>query len=212
MKGRLCALVGLSLLVAVLSATAQTPVPVVERVTDHRGRITRVTLFSNFVVIVSIRSDTEDFIHMATLNFDEYMVYLQALEECANEIGHEPVNSDVESRDSFTRLILHIGPNAPRILEYSPLSSLNLPAARIASIVDDIENRAMDVLPGEFEIKRWEPALGERVELRQGGEAFVTAIDEDGSIVLSQIDGPVSYTVTRDNRVNVVLRVIEPSP
>lgn len=212
MTARVGALVAALLLFAALSAMAQAPVPVVERITDHRGRVTRVTLFSNHVVIVSIRSDTEDFIHMATLNFDEHMVYLQALEECANKIGQEPVTSDVESRDSSTRLILHIGRDAPRILEYSPLSSLNLPAARIASIVDDIENRAMAALPGEFEIKQWEPRLGDRVELRQGGEASVTAIGEDGSIVLSQIDGPVSYTVTRDNRVDIVLRVIEPVP
>ena len=79
-------------------------------------------------------------------------------------------------------------------------------------MVDDIENRAMAILPGEFEIKQWEPALGDRVELRQGGEAYVTAISKDGTIVLSQIDGPVSYTVPTDNRVNVVLKVIEPAP
>lgn len=212
MKIRVCALIITSLLVAVVSATAQAPMPVVERTTDHRGRITRVTLFSNHVVIVSIRSDTENFIHMATLNFDEHMIYLQALEECANEIGHEPITSDVESRDSSTRLILHVGPDAPRILEYSPLASLNLPAARIASMIDDIENRAMAALPGEFEIKRWEPALGDRVELRQGGEAYVTTITEDGTILLSQVDGPVSYTVARDDRVNFVLRVIGPTP
>lgn len=212
MKARVCVLITTLLLVAVLSATAQAPVPVVERISDHRGRITRVTLFSNHVVIVSIRSETENFVHQATLNFDEHMVYLQALEECAKEIGHEPITSDVESRDSRTKLILHIGPDAPRILVYSPLASLNLPAARIASIIDDIENRAMASLPGEFEIKQWEPALGERVELRQGGEAYVTAIGDDGTIVLSQIDGPVSYTVAKDNRVNVVLRVVEPKP
>jgi len=212
MRARGCALITALLLIVVLSVRAQAPMPVVERITDHRGRITRVTLFSNHVVIVSIRSETEDFIHMATLNFDEHMVYLQALEECANDIGNEPVTSDVESRDSSTRLILHIGPNAPRILEFSPLSSLNLPATRIVSIVDDIENRAMAALPGEFEIKRWEPALGDRVELRQGGEAYVTSIGEDGTIVLSQIDGPVSYTVARESRVDVVLRVIEPTP
>ncbi len=212
MKARVCVLITAVLLVAVLSATAQAPVPVVERITDHRGRTTRVTLFSNHVVIVSIRSDTENFIHQATLNFDEHMVYLQAMEECAKNIGHEPITSDVESRDSVTRLILHVGPNAPRILEYSPLASLSLPAAKIASMIDDIENRAMATLPGEFEIKRWEPALGDRVELRQGGEAYVTAIDEDGTIVLSQVNGPVSYTVAVENRVDIVLRVIGPNP
>ncbi len=212
MTTRTCGILTTALLVAVLSASAQAPLPVVERITEHRGRITRVTLFSNHVVIVSIRSDTENFVHQATLNFDEYMIYLQALQDCARSIGDEPITSNVESLDSRTRLILHVGPDAPRILEYSPLASLDRSAARIASIIDDIENRAMAALPGEFEISRWEPALGERVELRQGGEAHVTAIGDDGTIVLSQVDGPVSYTVAKDNRVDIVLRVIEPAP
>lgn len=201
-----------SLLIGAIETAAQAPTPVVERITDHLGRVTRVTLFSNHVVIVSVRSDTESFIHEATLNFDEYMVYLQEMEKCAYEIGHEPVTSEVESRDSFTKLILHVGPGAPRILEYSPLASLNLSAAKITSMIDDIENRALTTLPGEFEIKHWDPAVGDRVELRQGGEAYVTAVGDDGSILLSQVDSPLSYTVGKDNRVDFVLRVIGPTP
>ncbi len=212
MKCRIGAVTAAWLLVALLSATAQAPMPVVERITDHRGRITRVTLFSNHVVIVSIRSDDDNFIHQATLNFDEYMVYLQAFEKCAREIGNEPVTSDVESRDSSTKVVLHVGPDPPRIIEYSPLASLDLPTGKIASMIDDIQNRALAALPGEFEINQWRPAIGDRVELRQGGQASVTAIDDDGTILLSQVDGPVSYTVAKDSRVNVVLRVIEPAP
>jgi len=212
MAPRTGVLVAASLWIAILAATAQPPTPVVERITDHFGRTTRVSLFSNHVVIVAVHSDTEDYIHQATLSFDEYMVYLQALEQSAREIGNEPVNSDVESRESSTKLILHVGPNAPRTLKYSPLASLDLPMGRIVSMIDDIQNRALAALPGEFEIKQWKPAVGDCVELRQGGEACVTAVGDDGIIFLEKEDSPVSYTVAKENRVGFVLRVIEPSP
>jgi hypothetical protein len=195
--------------VALSAAWAQAPTPVVERITTQFGRTTRVTLFSNHVVVVAIRSDSESFFHRATLSFDEYMVYLQAMERYAREIGAEPVTSDVESRDATTELILHVGPDAPRVLRYSPLASLDLSAGKIASMVDDIQTRALAALPGEYEIEQWQPAVGDRVELRQGGEAHVAAIGEDGAIVLVQEDSSVSYTVARENRAEVILEVLE---
>lgn len=191
---------------------AQAPIPVVERVTTHFGRTTRVSLFSNHVVVVAVHSESEDYVHHVTLSFDEYMFYLRALESAASEIGNEPVTSAVEARGSATKLTLHVGPDAPRIISYSPLASLKLPAARVDSMVDDLKNRALSALPGEYEIEHWEPALGDCVKLRQGGEACVTAVNDDGSIVLMQDESSVSYTVAVENRAEVILAVIEASP
>ena len=202
----------LSLMLSLLQASAQTPIPVAERITTEFGRTTRVTLFSNHVAVVSIRSESDDYVHQATLSFSEYMVYLQALERCANEIGNEPVVSDVESRDSTTMLTLHVGPDAPRTLRYSPLASLNLPARTIASMMDDIQIRTLSTLPGEFEIKKWKPGVGDRVELRQGGKAVVRVVADDGTIVLTLDDSPLLYTVAEDNRADVILKVIEHQP
>ena len=201
------------LLAAVATLPAQAPTPVVERITHQFGRTTRVSLFSNHVVVVSVHSETEDFVHQATLEYNEHMIYLKSLESAAAEIGKEPVTSDVESRDSSTVLILHVGPDAPRIIKYSPLASLNLPTGRIASMMDDISNRALSALPGEFEINQWQPVVGDRVELRQGGEAFVVAVNEDdGTIVLRQPESSVSSTVAMVNRAEVISKIIEPAP
>lgn len=193
-------------------AAAQAPVPVAERVATHLGRTTRVSLFSNHVVVVSIRSDSEDYVHRTTLNHDEYMVYLQTLNRAIGEVGATPVGSDVESRDSVTVLTVYLGPDAPRVFRYSPLSSLNLAVGRIASAMDDLENRALEALPGEYEIQQWKPEIGDCVELRQGGQACVTAISEDGSIVLMRDDIVMSYTVARENRAEVILKIVEPAP
>jgi len=201
-----------TLLTTVPPAMTQAPTPVVERIETHFDRTTRVSLFSNRVVVVAVRSESEDFVHRATLSFDEYMFYLQALERAAREIGNEPVTSDVEARDSATKLTLHVGPRAPRVLTYSPLASLKMAAARIDSIVDDLENRALSALPGQYEIEQWDPAIGDCVKLRQGGEACVTAIDDNGTIVMVQEESSVSITVDRGNRAEVILEIVEPSP
>lgn len=199
-----------SMIVVILTTEAQVPTPVVERITDHLGRTTRVTLFSNHVVVVAVRSETDDFVHKATLGFSEYMVYLQEMERAAHEIGNEPVTSDIESRDSSTVLILHVGPDAPRIIRYSPLASLDLSAAKITSMIDDIQNRALAALPGEFEINQWQPVVGDRVELRRGGESIVTAVDDDnGTIVLLEPNSSVSSTVAMENRAEIVFKVVE---
>jgi len=209
MINRSCVLLIASLLTAMVQSAAQVPTPVAERIATQFGRTTRVTLFSNHVAVVAITSETEDYIHQATLNYDEYMVYLQALERSAREIGDDPVTSDVESRDSSTILILHLGPDAPRIIKYSPLASLNLAAGKIASAMDDIQVRTLAALPGEYEITMWQPKVGDCVELRQGGQACVAAVGDDGAIVLTQEETSVSYTVAEENRVEVVLKVIE---
>jgi hypothetical protein len=199
-------------LLTAAGAAAQAPVPVVERVSTHFGRTTRVSLFSNHVIVVSIRSDSEDFVHRTTLEHDEYMVYLQALNRAIGEVGETPVGSDVESRDSVTVLTVYLGPDAPRVFRYSPLSSLNLAVGRIASAVDDLESRALEALPGEYEIEHWQPEIGDCVELRQGGEACVTAISEDGSLVLMRDDIVMTYTVPRENRAELILKIIEAAP
>lgn len=201
-----------AVLMATHWATAQTPVPVAERLTNHLGRTTRVSLFSNHVVVVSINSDTEDFVHQTTLDFDEYMVYLQALNQAAAEIGVEPIGSHVESRESMTALVLHVGPDAPMLFRYSPLSSLSLPLSTISSVMDDVQSRALAALPGEFEIKQWNPEIGDCVELRQGGRACVTVVSKDESIVLRREDIAMTYTVTKANRAEIILNIIERTP
>ena len=209
---RVRALILAAAILTTFEATAQAPTPVAERVSTHLGRTTRVSLFTNHVVVVSIRSDTEDYVHQATLDYGEYMVYLQALNLAAGDIDAEPVGSDIESRESKTVLIIHVGPDAPRVFHYSPLSSLSLPVSKIASMMDDLQTRALAALPGEFEIMQWQPEIGDCVELRQGGEACVMAISEDGAIVLQREDIVMTYTVAKVNRSEVILRIIEPSP
>ena len=204
-------LLALALVLAALGLEAQAPTPVAERITTHFGRTTRVSLFSNHVVVVSIQSESEDYVHQATLNFDEYMVYLQAIQRAVLDIGDEPIGSDVESRETVSTLVVHVGPDSPKVFRYSPLASLDLAVGKIASVMDDLQTRALNALPGEAELLRWQPAIGDCVELRQGGTACVVSVGEDETIVLRREDIAMTYSVIRENRAQVILKLLEQS-
>jgi hypothetical protein len=122
------------------------------------------------------------------------------------------VSSDVSSGDDSTLLIIHVGESSPRRVEYSPLASLNLSAARIAAIADDIEARVLATLPGEDEIRRWQPVVGDCVELRLGGEACVVEVGDDGTVVLVERETSVEITVFPDTRVQVIADLLESAP
>lgn len=193
-------------------AGAQAPIAVAERFVTRFDRTTRVSLFSNRVAVVTIRSDDEDFSRRTTLDLEEYMVYLQALNRYAAEIGEDPVTSDIESGGNTATLTLHVGPDAPLTFNYSPLASMNLSAGKIVSIMDDIQLRVLSTRPGEDEVNLWQPAIGDCVELRHGGTACVTNIAEDGTIVLTQDDTSVMYTVAREDRADIILGILENPP
>jgi len=191
-------------LVAAGRLSAQAPVPVAERITTRMDRSTHVVLFSNRVAVVTIRSDSEDFYHRATLDHSEYMLYLQTIEAEARNIGDDPVTSSISTGDDRTVLTIYVGTRAPKVVHYSPLASLNMSTAKIASIMDDIENRVLATLPNEDEVRRWQPQVGDCVELRQGGEACVTEVGDDGTIALVNSETSVATVIPPDERVRIV--------
>jgi 2',3'-cyclic-nucleotide 2'-phosphodiesterase (5'-nucleotidase family) len=97
------------------TASGQTPVPVVERTVTQGDVATRVSLFSNQVVVVTVRRDGEqDFMRSMTLPDDQYMVYLATFQANAEELGDKPTTSRVDTAHAEVVLSLHVGPDAPR--------------------------------------------------------------------------------------------------
>ena len=184
---------------------AQAPTTVAERITTHLDRINRVSLFSNRTVVVSVRSDADDYVHRVTLESEVYMAYLQQLTEAAGRISDRPVGSGVRSRDSVTTVILNVGPDAPRIIRYSPLSSLDLSLNLVTAIMDDLRALALETIPGAYELSQWKPEIGQRVTLRSGGTAVVIAVEDDESVVLKREDIIITIVVAKENRADIIL-------
>jgi len=200
-------------LIVVPLASAQSPIPVVERTVMQSGVLTRVSLFSNRVIVVTTRrDDVQDFVRHVTLPENEYFIYLEALESNAKELGDRPVSSHVNTPNAQVTLTLHVGPKAPRTIAFSPMSSLDLPLTRIMAALDDLQLQVLEANPATETIRSWVPQKGDRVELLNGSFATVVEVWEDGVLMLEHDSTYVREAVTPDVRDQVILRVLEPEP
>ena len=203
---------GLLGLVAVV-ASAQAPTPVAERVATHRDVATRVTLFSNQAVVVTMRDDDEQtFVRRITLSLEQYMIYLEVLEESAKELGEDPISSSVATSTASVEITLHVGPDAPRRIIFSPMSSVSLPLSRVMGALDDLEGQVFEASPSREELRTWEPQRWDRVQLFNGTFARVIEVWDDGTVVLEHEDTFIREIVSSDRLDQVVLHVVEREP
>lgn len=190
---------------------AQAPIPVVERVFTERNVTTRVSLFSNSVVVVSISENgVQGFVRHQTLPADQYMIYLGILQDAANELGERPVTSEVSTSQSEVVLTLHIGPDAPRVIRFSPMSTVSLPLSRITGAINDLEGLVRAASPSAEDLRSWKPRRGDRVELMTGAFARVAEVLDEGVVVLEHEDTFIREYLTPDQLDTVVRRVVEP--
>ena len=204
------------LLAGLLFATtvaAQAPIPVVERITARRTLNIRVTLFSNGMVVLTGRdteSDTQVFMRQTLLDHGDLMVYISMLEEDATALDiDEPVSSDVATSESEVTLVLHVGPDAPRLLRFSPVATMTMPLARIMGVLDDLHQQVLAASPSEETLRDWVPRRGDRVQLLTGEYAQVREIWEEGLVVL-ECEGTYLRVMVLPGRADeVILRVVE---
>ena len=202
-----------SCFLAAIAATAsgQVPIPVVERIVTDGDSSTRVSLFSNQVVVVTTRrGDIQDFMRYLTLPPDQYLVYLETFEKSAQELDDRPVTSRVNTAHAEVVLTLHVGPDAPREIRFSPMSAAKLPLARIMAALDDLQLQVFEASPSTEAMKHWKPKKGERVELLNGTFATVVEVWSEGLIMLEHEKTYIREAVPPDQRDKVILRVVEP--
>lgn len=215
---RFTRIAGLGLSIATLlaipgSLRAQAPVPVAERIVVNREVATRVTLFSNRAVIVTIRQgDEQTFFRRITLEPEDYLVYLETLNTEAGKISDDPTSSDVQAEASTVMLTLHVGPDAPRLFRFSPLAISSLPLSRVMGALDDLEATVVAASPSAQELTGWEPREGDRVQLFNNRFAEVVEILDDGLIVLEHEDTGIREYVPESARTEVILHLVEREP
>jgi len=200
---------GLLTLIAA-TAAAQAPIPVVERVFTENEVATRVTLFSNRVVVVSIAENgTQGFLQRMTLPVDQYLIYLGILQKAAEALGEQPVTSSISTPQSEIVVTLHIGPTSPRVIRFSPLATVSLELALISGAINDLESLVRAESPSSEALRGWDPRRGDRVELIAGGYALVSEVLDGGVVVLEHEETYIREIVGPDARDKVILRVVE---
>jgi hypothetical protein len=192
-------------------ASSQAPVPVAERIVTQRDQKTRVSIFSNRAVVVSVlKGEEQDFLRRITLEEDQYLVYVTALQTNAENLGKNPVSSDVGAADYSVQVTLHIGPDAPRLIRFPSMATVSLQLSRIMGIFDDLQQQVFDASPSAEEVRTWEPHKGDRVQLFNGRFAEVIEVWDDGMLVLEHEDTFVREVVAPDYRDQVILHVVDP--
>jgi len=195
------------------TASGQAPVPVVERTTTRAEVATRVSLFSNQVVVVTTtRIDKQDFVRRITLPYDQYMVYLGIFQAAAEELDKQPVSSQVDTSDAEVVVSLHVGPNAPRRIRFSPMSVVKLPLAKIQGALDDLELQVFEASPSAEAMRTWIPRKGDRVELMDGTTATVVEVWDDGLLIIEHDSTYVRESIAAGLRDQIILRVVVPEP
>ena len=198
------------LLMASATASGQAPVPIVERTVIQGEVATRVSLFSNRVLVVTVRrGDEHDFMRRITLPENQYMVYLGSFITAAEELDKQPVSSQVDTSEAEVVLSLYVGPDAPRLIRFSPMSIVKLPLARIQGALDDLQLQVLEASPSAEAMRIWEPAKGDRIELMNGITATVVEVWNDGLLILEHDLTYIRESVARDVRDQVILRVLE---
>jgi hypothetical protein len=192
-------------------APAQVPVPIVERITTQGDVSTRVSLFSDRTVVVTIREGSvQGFMRLLEIPQDSYIVYLTALQTNAGELDEEPISSSVGTSNSMVELTIHIGPDAPRTFRFSPMAALSLPLSKIMGAVNDLEQQVRESSPSAFELKTWQPKRGDRVQLMNGSYARVVEVWEEGLVVLEHEETFIREMVPPDRYDEVILHVVDP--
>lgn len=191
-------------------AVAQAPVPVAERIVTHGETTNRVSLFSNRAVVVTIsEGGSQGFLRRITLPEDQYIIYLSILQDAAEELGERPVSSDVSTSHDAVELTLHIGPEAPRVLRFSPMAIVSLPLSKIIGALNDLEEQVRNASPSAAALSTWDPRRGDRVELITGGFARVVEVLDEGVLILEHESTYLREVVPVDARDRVVLRVVD---
>ncbi len=189
------------------------PVAVAERRVTRGETVTRLSLFSNRVAVLSVHEPgTPDFVRRRTLTQEEYVGYLASLAHDAplvlqEESGPPPLGSG----DQAT-LTLRVGVGRPRTVHYSPTAVSHLALSRVNAALDDLETLLRETSASRAELEGWTPAAGDRVELWGGETARVVEVRDDGVVILEHDQTPLIEALTPDQLPQRIRRLLPREP
>ncbi len=201
-------LVGAVLLPAVRAQ--EVPSALAERVVQTPDGTTRVTLFGNRVVVVSVRPRGEaGRVRRRMLDPETMSVYRTLLEEMEPALRREMAEGNVPA-GTAGRLVLRLPGREPLRVSYDPRRVPGLALGRVLAALDDLQTQVLEGPRESEEVARWKPAVGDRVEFWGGGTGVVTDIPQDDVVVIQHEGSPVMESITvRDLPVRV-RRVLGP--
>jgi hypothetical protein len=185
------------------------PTPVLERVLTTRDREVRTSLFSNAVLVVSVRRGGERVLfRQLTLPPDQFSGYLVAIQRDASELAvaeELPTASGSGGRGVVT---IHVAPGGPIQFSYSSLTVYSLAATRLNATIDDLEQQVLNSLLTGPGVTGWQPRVGDVVRLRGGTLAEVVEVRDNGAVLLEHRDTYINELVPAGEIRNVVVELV----
>jgi hypothetical protein len=191
----------IAVLVLVAAAAAAEPTYIVERVVTVGGEVRRTSVFRTAVaVVVRDKPGEEKRVLRQVLTEVELGVIVQIVDESYPDvarvggIGQSPVEGTVE---------LRLAPpgREPLVVRYPAAGVQALGATRIGQALDGLEARMTSPWGIREDLRDWQPAVGEWLELEGGrtGQVIEVLPNGTGFLVRVQIgSGPTSLFITDD--------------
>jgi hypothetical protein len=186
------------------------PTPVLERTLNTRDRVVRTSLFSNGVLVVSVRRGGERVLfQQLTLPSDQFSAYLTAIQRDASELAVADELPTADGSGGLGIVTIHIAPGGPIQFSYSSLTVYGLAATRLIAILDDLEQQVLNTLPEGPGIADWQPRIGDVVRLRGGPLAEVVEVRDDGTVLLEHRETYINELVPAVEIRNVVIELVK---
>jgi len=197
--------------VATARAAGEGGVPgvLVERIVREDAGQTRITLFDNRVVVVSVRpkEGVPEF-RERLLPEGTWSVYRAFFAEEVPRLRKEIAEGIVPPGDGGT-LRLAVPGQAELVVRFSTRRVPGLALGRILATLDDLQKQLLESPRENLDVVRWQPREGDRVELWDGSTAVVSDVRKDGTVVLEHEDSPLIEAMAREELPVRVKRVLQ---
>jgi hypothetical protein len=189
------------------------PAAIVDRFTTAGDRVTRVSLFSDRVAVVSVREgDTVVLYRQMRISPEELAGYVGSLQLDASSVRTTVQAEGLAPAASRGVILLYPGSGPPRRIEYQAMTTVDLATSRLIAVLDELEARVSAVGPYYHELQSWVPQEGDRVALVNGNTAVVDRVHESGTVELLYNEVSIRELVPPDQLLKVVLRKLPVEP
>jgi len=168
----------MTLLLALVLATVPAPEPsyLVERVVAIGGEQRRVTLFRDGTVVVKrtpVSGEASLFVKpvgdLALAQIEQVVREVYAEIGEFSSVGQGLEGGSIELRLAPPGLV-------PLTVRISTTAVPSVSAARLAAVLDGLEERVLTGKPPAEDLRGWEPRIGERIELDDGSVVTIVAV------------------------------------
>lgn len=204
----------MSVLLGLLFALADGPPPtyLVERVVHVNGEVRRVSVFrdGSFALAWS-RPGQEKTVLRRTLLPSELDVMVQVVGESYSEVSKQ-VGLAEGAGSALVELRVAPPGREPVVVRYPLESALNLVASRLCKALDELEAVLLSGKPVREDLRRWQPQVGEWVELEDGRLVSIIESLEAGAGLIYRLqigDGPASVYMPAEELRRLAVRRVQ---